>query len=150
MTSLLDLVTTLGVWSWFAAAVVLILLEFVVPGVHFLWFGLSAAVVGLVALATGIGWQLQLAAFAAIAVAAVLAVRRFAEPDVATSDEPQLNIRGQQYIGRVLTVEDAIQGGRGRVRVGDTLWAAQGTDAPRGAKVRVTGVDGTVLVVEGV
>jgi membrane protein implicated in regulation of membrane protease activity len=150
MTSLLDLVTTLGVWSWFAAAAVLILLEFVVPGVHFLWFGLSAAIVGLLALATGVGWQLQIAAFAAISIAAVLAVRRFAEPDVARSDQPQLNIRGQQYIGRVLTVEDAIQGGRGRVRVGDTLWAAQGTDAPRGAKVRVTGVDGTVLVVEGV
>jgi membrane protein implicated in regulation of membrane protease activity len=44
-------------------------------------------------------------------------------------------------------VEQAIENGRGRVRVGDTLWSAEGPDAPAGTRVTVTGSKGTVLVV---
>jgi membrane protein implicated in regulation of membrane protease activity len=67
---------------------------------------------------------------------------------VAISALPDLNVRGQQYVGRSLVVEQAIEGGRGRVRVGDTLWAAEGPDVPVGTRVTVTGARGTVLVVE--
>ena len=56
-------------------------------------------------------------------------------------------MRGAQYIGRIVIVEEAIRNGRGKVRVGDTIWAAEGEDAATGAKVEVTGVNGTVLVV---
>ena len=45
-------------------------------------------------------------------------------------------------------VEQAIQNGRGKVRVGDTLWQAEGMDAPAGARVKVTATNGNVLVVE--
>jgi membrane protein implicated in regulation of membrane protease activity len=34
------------------------------------------------------------------------------------------------------------------VRVGDTLWPASGSDAPKGSRVRITGANGTVFVVE--
>jgi hypothetical protein len=67
---------------------------------------------------------------------------------MAISDLPDLNVRGQQYIGRSLVVEQAIQNGRGKVRLGDTLWSVEGPDAPAGSNVTVTGVRGTVLVVE--
>ena len=43
---------------------------------------------------------------------------------------------------------EAIECGRGRIRVDDTLWCAEGVDTPAGANVRVTGVRGTVLLVE--
>jgi membrane protein implicated in regulation of membrane protease activity len=59
-----------------------------------------------------------------------------------------LNVRGAYYIGRVVVVEDPIVNGRGRVRVGDTLWSAAGPDMAAGARAKVTRVDGTVLVVE--
>jgi membrane protein implicated in regulation of membrane protease activity len=67
---------------------------------------------------------------------------------VAISDLPDLNVRGQQYVGRAVVVEQAIENGRGKVRVGDTLWSAEGPDVPAGARVTVTGSKGTVLVVE--
>jgi hypothetical protein len=86
--------------------------------------------------------------FAAISVATVFWVRGFSRSKDATSDEPTLNVRGSQYTGRTVIVEDPIAGGRGRVRVGDTLWPAQGPDAAKGSKMRVTGCNGTVLVVE--
>jgi inner membrane protein len=137
-----------GAWNWFIIAVVLLIMETMVPGVHFLWFGLSAIVVGFLGLATGVTWQWQVIAFGIISVLSVFLVRKYARPDAAPSDLPDLNVRGHQYVGRSLVVEQAIQNGRGKVRVGDTLWAAEGPDAPAGARVTVTGARGTVLVVE--
>jgi membrane protein implicated in regulation of membrane protease activity len=116
--------------------------------VHFLWFGIAAVVVGGLAVATDIGWPWQLVAFGVISVLTVFGVRRFFRIEAAHTDQPDLNIRGQQYVGRSLVVEQAIQNGRGKVRVGDTLWQAEGPDAPVGTRVKVTATRGTVLVVE--
>jgi membrane protein implicated in regulation of membrane protease activity len=148
MQGLLTFFWGFGVWNWLILAVLLFTLETVVPGVHFLWFGIAAVIVGGLAMATGLPWQFQIIAFGVISVLTVFFVRRYVRPDVATSDLPDLNIRGQQYIGRSLVVEQAIQNGRGKVRVGDTLWQAEGPDAPAGSSVKVTAIRGTVLVVE--
>ena len=148
MQGLSALLYSLGPWNWFILAVALLILETVIPGVHFLWFGLAAVVIGFLGLATGLSWQWQMLAFGLLSVLAVFWVRKYARPDVAISDQPDLNVRGQQYIGRSLVVEQAIQNGRGKVRVGDSIWAVEGPDAPAGARVTVTGAKGTVLVVE--
>lgn len=144
----MQLLYTLGPWNWFILAVVLFILETMIPGVHFLWFGLAAVVVGFLALAIGVAWPWQVLAFGLISVLAVFWVRKYARPDMAISDLPDLNVRGQQYVGRSLVVEQAIQNGRGKVRVGDSTWVVEGPDAPAGARVTVTGAKGTVLVVE--
>jgi len=155
MTAISELLGTLGPWSWFIAGVLLMALETLVPGVHFLWFGLSAVVVGILVFGlSAVGsaevltlpWQLVL--FAAVSVATVFWVRNFANTQPVESEDKDLNQRVAQYVGRVVVVEDAISGGRGRVRVGDTLWAASGADAEKGMRVRVTGANGTVLTVE--
>jgi membrane protein implicated in regulation of membrane protease activity len=138
----------LGAWNWFIVAVALFALESVVPGVHFVWFGVAAVIVGALGLTLEIAWEWQLITFAIISCITVFFARRYAAPDMAHSDEPDLNARALQYVGRVVTVEQAIADGRGKVRVGDTVWNAQGTDAPQGARVRITGSNGTCLVVD--
>lgn len=138
----------LGPWNWFILAVALFILETMIPGVHFLWFGLAAVAVGLLALVIGVAWPWQVLAFAVISVLTVFWVRKYARPDRALSDLPDLNVRGQQYVGRSLVVEQAIQNGRGKVRVGDSTWVVEGPDAPAGARVTVVGTKGTLLVVE--
>ena len=143
-----DFLWGLGAWGWFVLAVALFVLETIVPGVHFIWFGLAAVIAGVLGLVVDVGWEWQLIAFAIISCVTVFFVRRFAGPDMTESDEPDLNVRAAQYVGRVVTVEEPIAGGRGKVRVGDTLWPAQGSDAPQGARVKITGTHGTVLVVE--
>jgi membrane protein implicated in regulation of membrane protease activity len=147
MQSMTYLIAQFGTLLWFALAVVLFVLESFVPGVHFLWFGVSAAIVGLIALVVPIAWPWQIIAFTLIAPATVFWVRSKSRVESQKSDVPDLNVRGAQYIGRIVTVEDAITNGRGKVRVNDTVWAAEGEDAARGSRVKVTGVDGTVLVV---
>jgi len=138
----------LGAWNWFIVAVALFALETIVPGVHFIWFGLAAVIIGALGLVLDIAWEWQLITFAIISCITVFFVRRYAAPDMAASDEPELNVRAAQYVGRVVLVEEAIAGGRGKVRVGDTIWNAQGSDAAQGTRVKVTGTNGTVLLVE--
>ena len=142
------IVSSLGAWNWFIVAVALFALESVVPGVHFVWFGVAAVIVGALGLTLEIAWEWQLITFAIISCITVFFARRYAAPDMAHSDEPDLNARAVQYVGRVVTVEQAIADGRGKVRVGDTVWNAQGSDAPQGARVRITGTNGTCLLVE--
>jgi inner membrane protein len=72
----------------------------------------------------------------------------WAHPTFTKSDQPDLNRRAAQLVGRVLLVAEAIEAGRGKVRAGDTLWPAEGPDAPVGAEVRVIAAKATVLVVE--
>jgi membrane protein implicated in regulation of membrane protease activity len=91
-------------------------------------------------------WQALL--FAAAAVASVLIGRRLFPYTEQVSDRSSLNLRGNQYVGRTFTLEQPIVEGRGKLRVGDTLWSAEGPDLAAGARVRVTSVKGTVLVVE--
>ncbi len=153
MEQLVALYESLGFWSWILLALVLFLLETLIPGVHFIWFGMAALVIGAIVAVLGalghsdaFSFDWQLVAFAALAVSMVFAVRQFAR-SAPGAEKPDINRPGAQFIGRVVTVEDAIIGGRGKVRAGDTVWLAEGEDAPKGAKVIVTGVNGTALVV---
>lgn len=155
MTPLIDYLWTLGTWNWLIAAVVLCGLEFIIPGVHFIWFGLAAALTAaavymLQSLGMGdlLSIPVQLLMFIGLSVLSLFLVKRLGASPSTKTDNPSLNVRGAQYIGRDVVVEDAIVNGRGRVRVDDGIWGAQGEDAPAGAKVTVTGVNGTVLVVE--
>jgi len=147
---MIDLFSGLGYWNWFIGGVLLMALETLIPGVHFLWFGLSAVIVGILLAALGDAFTLpwQFVVFAVISVATVFWVRRFANAQNVESAEKDLNQRGAQYVGRIVVVEDDISGGRGRVRVGDTLWPASGADTPKGSRVRITGANGTVFTVE--
>jgi membrane protein implicated in regulation of membrane protease activity len=95
-------------------------------------------------------WQLQLVSFSVLAIATVFLVRRYAGRASAPSDEPGLNTRSLRYVGRVFTVAEPIVDGRGKVRVGDGLWLAEGPDLPAGTRVKVVGVNATVLIVEPV
>lgn len=150
--ALIEFFADFGLWNWVFLGLALCALESLIPGVHFLWFGLSALVTAVLAwlmqsAGLDFGWPLQLVLFAVLSFASVFFVRRYAPPD-GLSDVPDLNLRGAQLIGRTVVVVDAIAGGRGRVRVGDTLWPARGPDLPEGANARVTGANDTVLIVE--
>ena len=148
--TLVSFFSGLGAWNWLILSLVLYGLEAVIPGVNMVWFGTAALVVGMLVFATGITWPWQLVVFAAISICTAFAVKRFARSRSHQSDLPDLNVRGAQYIGREFVVAEAINGGRGRVRVGDTLWQAEGEDVPAGTRVRVKDVNDAVLMVERV
>lgn len=146
--ALFNALAAYGAWNWLFLAVVLLGLETIIPGVHFVWFGCAAMAVGALGLLTGLPVAWQLVAFAALSVGFVFAARKYARSSAAKTDLPELNERAAQYIGRIVTVEVPISGGRGKVRVGDTVWQAEGADTQAGARVRIKSANGPVLVVE--
>jgi membrane protein implicated in regulation of membrane protease activity len=135
-------------WHWWALGGALLIVEAFAPGFVFLWLGLSAALVGLLLwLWPGISPDFQVLIFAALSVASVVGWRRWRNAHPTQSDQPNLNRRGAQYVGRHFTLLEPISNGRGRVEVGDSSWTVAGPDLPAGATVEVIGADGTVLQV---
>jgi len=127
----------------------------------FLWLSATASlilpVIGVLTALVGVfeagrgqadGWY-WIGAGVALILADMLVDWIWARPAISRSDEPDLNRRGAQLVGEVVTVIKAIDtGGRGAVRAGDTVWVAEGAKAAAGDKVKVAGAKGTVLRVE--
>jgi membrane protein implicated in regulation of membrane protease activity len=130
---------------WLIAGLVLLAVEIHAPGAFMMWLGLAACGTGLVVLATRIGFELQVVtcgALAAISLAIGLRLRR--RPPV------RLNTQQAGLAGRTATAL-IFNGREGRVRVGDSDWAARVppdvAEPVSGSRLRVEGVDGTVLIV---
>lgn len=148
---ILDWIREVGPWSWMVLGVILLALEIVVPGVFLLWIGVAAILTGALSLQLwgweSWMWQVQVLVFLALSLAAVFVGRRIMRSRGDDSDQPLLNRRAEQLVGRTATLSEAIVEGQGRVRLGDTIWRISGPDLPVGARVRVTSVaDGTLIV----
>ena len=133
---------------WWILGVSFIILEILLPGVFFLWMGLSAGVVGgLMLLFPEMGWKGQILWFSALSLLTVVGWLRYLKQHPTPTDQPTLNRRGTQYIGRIFTLTEPIVNGVGRIRVDDTGWKVSGPDLPTGSKVRVVNIDSTLLIV---
>lgn len=135
-------------WHWWIAAVVLLVLEIFAPGTFFMWMGVAAVVVGLLAyLFSDMLWTYQLLIFSILSVVTIIVWRRYQVQHPEVSDQPTLNRRGAQYIGRTFTLQEPIVDGQGKIKVDDTTWKIRGPDCATNTHVVVTGVDGTMLLV---
>jgi len=136
-------------WSWLILALLLVIAEVFVPSTFFLWMGISAAVVaGVLWLLPDLSWQTQWVLFGLFSLISLTLWFRFAKKNPAESDEPLLNQRGAQQVGKVLVLQEAIVNGRGKVCLGDSVWLVEGDDRAVGEPVTVVAVVGSVLKVE--
>jgi inner membrane protein len=137
-------------WFWLSLGVLLGAIEILIPGFFLIWMGLAAIIVGLIALIVPISLAYQIALFAILSVLTVYAGKRYFSLNPIQSDDPALNDRASRLKGEIVTVVEDIADGRGRVKLGDGEWNVRGADAPAGARVRITGADGAILLVEPV
>ena len=130
---------------WMIVGLVLLGAEILAPGVFMMWLGMAAIVAGLLVWLLDLAFGMQVALFAVLAAIALAVGIKF-RPRA----RPSLNTQIAGLVGRSATAV-AFHGREGRVKVGDSDWAARlasGATAPEpGAMMRVDGVDGTVLVV---
>lgn len=148
-----NLMTTflnLGGWGWIIFGMVLVVIEIFAPSTIFLWFGVGALITGLISLVfTDIGWQYELLIFALLSITLLLTARRYLLNKTGETDEPSLNQRGVNLIGRRAVVAESILNGEGKVKVGDSYWLAQSDEAiNEDAIVEIIGVEGTALKVK--
>ena len=136
-------------WHWWILAGLLLILELTAPAFLFLWLGIAAASVGLIMLVfPSMSLETQLVLFAIASVFSILAWRKYRESQTDKTDQPNLNRRGHQYIGRVFSLTNPILNGVGKVTVDDSTWKVKGPDLPAGTHIRVKDVEGTVFMVE--
>ena len=133
-------------WYWLVGGLGLLTLEMLLPGVYLVWVGLAALLTGLLAFVVPL--PAEIGAFAVLSVAATYLGRRWYHDHPVVSTDPLLNDRAARLVGEIVTVVEPVDGGRGRVVVGDGVWSARGPSAAKGARVRVVDTDGQMLIVE--
>ncbi len=124
-------------WHWWIVAAVLLLLELIVPAAFFLWISVAAVVSGLLVLFFPLDWQFQLMIFSLISVVLLILSRKFFHKRGIETTLPNLNRRGEQYVGRTFPLIEAIERGIGKISIEDTRWRVRGPDLPVGTMVRV-------------
>jgi membrane protein implicated in regulation of membrane protease activity len=147
-------ISDLGPWSWILLGAILLSAEIVLPGFFLLWIGVAALLTGTISFQlwdTGFWvWQFQVVVFLGLSILSAVLGKKLLDRGDAETDEPLLNRRDEQLIGRTATLEEGIFEGRGRIRIGDTLWRVSGPDLPAGTRVRVVAARGGDLTVEPV
>ena len=147
---MIDVIRSLGAWSWIILGGILLAVELIAPGTFILWLGVSAILVGLISFVIDWNWQEQGVGFVILAVASLVMWWRLIRParrDEDASDQPFLNRRAQGFVGREFTLEKPIVDGAGTVRIDDTVWRVAGPDTPAGSRVRIVRADGASLTV---
>lgn len=135
--------------AWAAVALLLFAAEALAPGAFMLWMGFAAAALFVTVLfVPGIPLLAQIGAFVVLSFVSIQVYRKWFRQRARESDRPTLNRRAAQHVGRVVPLEQAIEAGRGRVKIGDAFWTVHGPDLPAGTPVRVVGTDGSNLQVE--
>jgi inner membrane protein len=148
---MIEVIKSLGAWSWIILGGILLAVELIAPGTFVLWFGVAAILVGVISFVIDWNWQEQGVGFAILAVASLVMWWRLIRParrNEESSDQPFLNRRTQGFIGRVFTLEKPIVDGVGSVRIGDTIWRVTGPDCAAGSRIRIARTDGATLFVE--
>ena len=90
----------------------------------------------------------QVLIFAVLSVITVVMYKSYQKINPHVTDEPALNRRGEQYIGRNFTLREPIVNGEGKIKVDDTTWKVASMDMSAGMTVRVVAVEGSTLKVE--
>jgi membrane protein implicated in regulation of membrane protease activity len=137
-------------WLWATAALLVAFVELVAPGMYLIWIALGAAITAAVTGVFAPALEGQFLVFAAASLASC-AVGFFVYRALARQrpDDPTVNQRGLDLIGAHGTVSENFRDGRGKVRLGDSLWLAEGPDdLAAGAPVVVMALRGTTAIVE--
>ncbi|MGR8935183.1 MAG: NfeD family protein [Gammaproteobacteria bacterium] len=136
-------------WYWWAIAALLLLIELLAPGFFFLWMAAAAFFTGcLLLLIPMLSLEMQVFLFSVLSIMSIAVWHYYFKKHPIESDHPLLNKRSAQYVGRVFTLEEPIINGQGKIKVDDSIWKVRGDDCEGSTKIKVVGVDGTILLVK--
>ena len=86
-----------------------------------------------------------------VILSTILAIRiwrRYRERQLELASPLAEHRLGMKYIGEIVLLDAPVRGGLGQVRIGNRHWQVRGPDMPQGARARVIGVDGAVLLLD--
>lgn len=151
---MIDILSNLGPFHWWALAVILVGVEMMMPTQYMLWPGLGAIVTGLfVLLFPGLPLVAQIVLFAVLSGGFALTAHYWPMGGAQDEARAHLNQRTLGYIGRQAIVAEDFKGVRGVVVLDDSRWQAESIDGralPSRTVVEIIGSDGALLKVKPV
>lgn len=147
---MVELLEQMNHWHWLAFGLLLLAAELLGTAGYFLWLGISAILVGLIFSILQVSWQLQWVSFGVFSLITTwLWWRRQFKQDKKSDQQRELNQREKQLIGMTTRLEEDVQAGDCRIKLGDTTWSARcDQDISKGTQIRVIDVDGIILFIE--
>jgi inner membrane protein len=141
-------------WVWAIGALLAAIAELHCPGCYLIWIAAGGAITALASAAFDLSLSSQISIFAASCIATCVCgyfiYRRFAISKLEKAFQKKtfpLNQRDLTLIGTRGVIAVAIENGHGKVKLGDSVWLAEGPDLKEGTPVVVTGVRGTIVTV---
>jgi len=138
---------------WFLAGLLMILSEFMIPGIILVFFGAGAWIVALgiwLGIMPGLGAQLLVFAVTSVLLLVFLR-RRFRDGFLGRVSEEGLAADSidDEIGGTVIALEDMSPGGKGRVEYKGAAWQALcSTPLAKGERARITAHEGITLIIE--
>ena len=137
----------LNFMHWLVLGLSLIILELFLWTVFLLWIGASAITVSIFFyLMPDTSWPIQLLIFVALSLASTFLAKRYYP--VKTVDD-ELHEKAKTYIGKECKVS-SIDDGAIKVKIGNSLWFAKGTELSVGQIVKIIDVESSTFIVEPV
>lgn len=135
-------------WYWIVIGLLLIIIEAATPGFYTLWIGIAAVITGaLKFFFPEMPFYVAGTIFTVLSVAICYMGKVWVYKKDLKETSGQINNRTKQYIGQKYKVIEAIENGRGKVQVGDTIWTVRSDkDVKKGSFVTIKDVDGTTLI----
>jgi inner membrane protein len=148
----MEFLQNLQAWHWVCFGIFILLGELLGAGGFLLGIGASALLVAtLKFLMPDMIWYWQFIIFGIFSILLTLIYwKRFKNFNEKT-EQPLLNSRIKNLMGRQTALIKAIENGQGKVQIEDALWTVSSAhNLPIGTIVKVTGAEGMVLLVEPV
>jgi len=138
-------------WHWLALGLLLVIAETLGAAGFLVALGMAAGCTGLFTLLLDLSWQWQLVSFSVLCIVFAVGWWYLLKRRVDSHTPSLLNQPFEAMLGRTTNLIEAIENGRGKIRINDAQWFVTGPPLPLGTKVKVIGIEeGTLLVVEPV
>ncbi|MCL6269706.1 NfeD family protein [Sansalvadorimonas sp. 2012CJ34-2] len=143
----MDFLTELQPWHWVILTFLLLGLEALGAGGFLLGAVVASLLQALILwLAPDMSWAAQFSIFGAATLVFTICWWKFFRKSGQNTEEPLLNNRAAQQVGRVFVLEHDLPGGHGRVQLGDTMWKVKASETLHaGTTVIVSGAEGMSL-----
>lgn len=135
---------------WFLIGLLFMLLEFMMPGLIVMFFGIGAWITAICTVIFGLNLNAQLVVFISTSILSLIFLRKYLKPIFVGKDEKAVDEILEEFVGKTAIAEvDFKAGETGKVTFKGTNWEALSDDnIKKGDRLKIIGKDSIKLKVE--
>ncbi len=135
---------------WFLIGLAFFLLEFIIPGLIVLFFGIGAWITAIFCLIFDIGINIQLLIFIFTSILSLMFLRKYFKKIFVGKGEDAAEDLWEEFIGKTAVLETNVEKGkRGKISFKGTTWDVESeVFIKKGSTVKIIGKESIVLKIE--